>query len=151
MIQRSIILVFLMLAGCQQNTSSERWYTQEQIDHGRGLFVKHCSACHGDQAQGLVEDWQSTDADGFYPPPPLNGSAHAWHHPLPVLTKIIREGGKSYDGRMPGFSEVLSESDQYAIIAWVQSQWSDEIYQLWQGERNRSGGLMMSQPDSGGE
>lgn len=109
-----------------------RWYTQAQIEQGRALYRTHCASCHGERAQGLAADWRKTDANGNYPPPPLNGSAHAWHHPLVVLERTIAEGGAAFGGVMPGFAETLSDDDVRAAIAYFQSLWPDDIYGRWQ-------------------
>jgi len=70
-------------------------------------------------------------ASGHYPPPPLNGSAHAWHHPLTTLKTVIREGGEPLGGVMPAWQGILSEDEITSAIAAFQSYWSDEIYQRW--------------------
>lgn len=131
-----LLLAGVALAACEADKStvsaqSNRWYTAEQAEHGRSLFQAHCANCHGDRAQGLAEDWRKTDADGNYPAPPLNGSAHAWHHPMVVLEATIMEGGVPLGGVMPGFASTLSENEVRAVIAHFQSLWADDIYARW--------------------
>ena len=63
--------------------------------------------------------------------PPLDGSAHAWHHPISVLLQVIDLGGESLGGQMPGFGQVLDNEEKLAVIAWFQEFWSDEIYEQW--------------------
>jgi len=109
-----------------------RWYTGEQIEQGRELYQMHCASCHGDAPQGLAADWRQTDANGNYPPPPLNGSAHAWHHSLEVLERTIAEGGKRVGGVMPGFANILQRHEIRATVAYFQSFWSVEVYAQWQ-------------------
>jgi len=123
----------LLLWGCNkgQEAQVERWYTPAQVAMGQGLFQQNCAACHGDRAQGTVTDWNQPLADGSYPPPPLNGTAHAWHHPLSALKYTIREGGVKMGGKMPGFGARLSAQEQEAIIAYVQNFWNDQIYSAW--------------------
>ena len=36
---------------------------------------------------------------------------------------------------MPAFQQLLSTSERLAVVAYIQSLWSDEIYQNWQ-QRN---------------
>lgn len=134
-------LIFLMTACSQQSGSSDsvndsgntskRWYSESQVNVGKQLFQNNCASCHGDQAQGLDTDWKKTLPDGSYPSPPLNGTAHAWHHPLPQLLRTIEQGGVPLGGVMPGFANKLSEKERLAVIAYFQSFWSDEIYQRW--------------------
>ncbi len=123
----------LLLAGCsdQGPRVEGRWYTQNQVNHGKVLFQAHCASCHGEAAQGLVADWKKTLADGTYPPPPLNGTAHAWHHPLSLLRRTIRNGGIPLGGVMPPFKEQLSDQEVDAIIAFFQSKWDKPIYEAW--------------------
>jgi len=113
-----------------ENVKKNRWYTQKQVIVGKELFINNCSVCHGKKAEKTIL-WKKTLSDGSYPPPPLNGSAHAWHHPKSQLLRIISKGGKLYDGKMPGFDFVLNESDKEAVIAYFQNFWDEEKYGLW--------------------
>ena len=107
-----------------------RWYTQIQVDQGRQLFLANCAECHGAAAQGTA-DWQTVQADGTYPPPPLNGTAHTWHHKLKGLKTTLKTGGAPYGGTMPGFADKLTDAQQDAVISYFQSRWNDKIYQAW--------------------
>ena len=107
-----------------------RWYSARQVDAGGKVFAEHCAGCHGADAAGSP-NWRETDAAGKYPPPPLNGTAHAWHHPKAVLRMTIRHGGVPLGGSMPGFVKKLDDKQIDAVIAWIQSHWSDEIYAAW--------------------
>ncbi|MGH1486594.1 MAG: c-type cytochrome [Cellvibrionaceae bacterium] len=113
-----------------RDADTGRWYTLAQQQQGRQLFAKHCAACHGDKAQETV-DWKTPTATGHYPPPPLNGTAHAWHHPLSVLQTVIRGGGAPMGGVMPAWGDVLSEEEIIATIASFQTYWPDDVYQRW--------------------
>ena len=108
-----------------------RWYTPSVVQAGKQVFDTHCAACHGKQGQGLADDWRVPLADGSYPPPPLNGTAHTWHHPAVQLIRTINEGGASLGGKMPAFRDVLSDPQKAAVIAYFQNWWSDEIYNIW--------------------
>lgn len=131
-----LLIVFVVataIAGCSDSTppiDTGRWYTGAQVDQGRVVFQTHCASCHGTRAEGTTE-WRKTGADGNYPPPPLNGSAHAWHHPLSVLERTIAAGGVPLGGVMPGFAGILTAEEIRTSIAFFQSQWSDEIYARW--------------------
>lgn len=110
----------------------QRWYSDIQVEQGQRLFLQHCAACHGQNAEA-TPDWKQTDANGHYPPPPLNGTAHAWHHDIEVLRRTIREGGQKMGGLMPPFEDKLSAEDIDSVIAFFQSKWPDELYQKWAG------------------
>lgn len=106
-----------------------RWYGDEQVSRGAKIFQQNCAVCHGTGAEG-AEDWQFRGPDGKFPPPPLNGTAHAWHHPLGQLFHMI-ENGTQPAGNMPAWGDTLSDEEIIATIAWFQSQWPDEVYQAW--------------------
>ncbi len=128
------LLMALGLTACSDSSipwttdpETGRWYSKSQVAEGRQLFRSYCAECHGRRAQG-APDWHKPDSDGSYPPPPLDGSAHAWHHPYPMLLKTLREGS---GGRMPGWQEQLSDAQLEATIAYFQSLWPDRAYDLW--------------------
>lgn len=131
--------VLALLAGCgEPNIATDRidavtgrWYSPDLAASGAAVFAEHCAECHGDAAQGIVADWRERLPDGSFPPPPLNGSAHAWHHSISVLLQVIDMGGGSLGGQMPAFGQVLAEHEKLAAIAWFQEFWSDEIYEQW--------------------
>lgn len=134
---KKIVLVSclgLLIVGCgQANTEPKvngRWYTQSQLDLGQKVYAENCIVCHGNDARGTFS-WRNPNADGSYPPPPLNGTAHAWHHPLKVLQKVISEGGIAMGGKMPGFGSKLNDKEELAVISYFQSFWPDEIYKAW--------------------
>ena len=118
-----------------------RWYTNEQVAAGAVLYKTHCASCHKENTEGTAE-WRKRDANGKLPPPPLNGTAHTWHHSLDVLRTVVKRGGEPVGGSMPPFAEKLDRDEIDAILAWVQTHWSDEIYRLWR-ERDlaASGGM----------
>lgn len=108
-----------------------RWYDGDQVVLGREVFTQNCAVCHGAEAQGTVADWREKLDDGSFPPPPLNGSAHAWHHPQEILLRVIDYGGEAMGGKMPEFIDVLEQDEKLAAVAYFQSFWSDDIYQQW--------------------
>lgn len=133
-LKMSVLLTFVLpITACDQaKQPQQRWYTANQVSQGKALFNQNCSQCHGVQAAGLGDNWQQKLADKDYPPPALNGSAHAWHHPMPQLKQTIAEGTLGISGYMPGFGKILSDEDAEAIIAYFQSFWSEDIYLAWQ-------------------
>tara|TARA_R110000772_G_scaffold30735_1_gene76318 strand:- start:660 stop:1115 length:456 start_codon:yes stop_codon:yes gene_type:complete len=137
-----LLLAAVALVSCDSplNTKTDsvtgRWYSIEQISQGAVAFQTYCEACHGNEAQG-TQEWKKRDAAGNLPPPPLNGTAHAWHHSLILLDQVIAEGGALYGGVMPGFSAQLNASARLETIAYFQSLWNDEIYDTWQEINNQ--------------
>ncbi len=68
---------------------------------------------------------------GVFPPPPLNGSAHTWHHDKDMLLQMIAGGGEPFGGIMPAFRDSLALDERIAVLAFIQSHWSDSIYRNW--------------------
>ncbi len=124
-----LVIVSGLLAGCETEDTG-RWYSAEQVTLGNQVFQQNCAACHGVNAEATA-NWKQTDSNGNYSPPPLNGTAHAWHHSLDVLREQIREGGAPVGGVMPPFKQVLSAEEIDQAIAYFQSKWPDELYQKW--------------------
>ncbi len=160
----SLLIGLVVLAGCSEqqgaaasigkpvasppvSPSVQRWYNQEQVASGNLLFQTNCASCHMPDASG-TPDWKKPGADGKYPPPPLNGAAHTWHHPLSVLRRTVQRGGIPLGGTMPEFASKLNDQQIDDILAWVQTHWSDEIYRVWH-ERNAQAGKPMQPINKG--
>ena len=114
-----------------------RWYADGDVARGAPIYARHCAGCHGANASG-AGDWRKRGPDGKFPPPPLDGSAHTWHHPIAALMQQIRFGAPGGSGNMPGFAATLSEEDVLHVIAWIQDHWRDEIYAAWHNIEVRS-------------
>ncbi len=110
-----------------KDETTDRWFTQQQVQQGGATYAQYCASCHGVQAEATPA-WRKPDDQGRYPPPPLNGTAHAWHHPLPQLTDVILEGT---EGGMPAWKNTLENHQVIEVIAWFQSHWPDQGYQAW--------------------
>ncbi len=129
----SYLLFAIFLAGLYSPLTlqaQERWYSQQQVEAGKTIFNINCAGCHGVAAVGTTE-WRKAMANGKYPPPPLNGTAHGWHHPLSDLRRQINEGGAKLGGWMPALDSVLQDREVDEVIAYIQSLWPDRIYTAW--------------------
>ncbi len=120
----------LLWLAVQPLQAAERWYSEQQVKKGADLFAQNCASCHGAKGEG-TKNWKTPDDNGVYPPPPINGKGHAWHHDLALLRGTVKNGGKPVGGTMPAFGDRLSKEDIDAVIAYVQSLWPEEIYQRW--------------------
>lgn len=132
--------LIITLSGCSEpditqkvDTETQRWYSKQQIVEGQNVFESNCVSCHGTKARGTL-NWRKTNADGTYPPPPLNGKGHAWHHPYPLLFKTIADGSR---GTMPAWKGKLTEEEMTSSVAYFQSFWPDEIYEIWLQKHER--------------
>ena len=129
---KSVLLCILFLAALPLPLSgSERKYNPDELSAGLTLYQNNCAVCHGPAAEGLTADWKQRDANGNIPPPPLNGTAHTWHHPLKALFRTVREGNVAIGGTMPAWKDKLSDEEVLLIINWITSLWPDEIYEAW--------------------
>lgn len=139
----ALISTILVLAGCGDQPDplalppDQRQYDTAQLLRGEQLYNQHCARCHGPGATG-DPNWRKLGADGRFPPPPLNGTAHTWHHPLAQLRDTIKNGGPPGQSNMPAWGSVLSDSQIDDIIAWFQSMWLDEIYAAWYRTEQRA-------------
>lgn len=135
------LIVGLGLAGCDGTPSAgpgegsetvvERKQDPSQVVRGKAVYETHCLECHGAGGKGQPGDWRVRDADGRFPPPPLDDSAHAWHHPTAALLEVIREGSPQGQGNMPAWKGKLSEQEMQDVVAYIKSLWSDPVYELW--------------------
>ncbi len=113
----------------------------DQIARGGRLYAQYCESCHGVQGVG-APNWRTPDSEWRYPPPPLNGTGHTWHHPTYQLRKLIKEGGPQGKSNMPGFKEILTDQQIDDIIAWFQSMWPEELYAAWYRKEQRARALL---------
>jgi len=114
-----------------QEATPERVQDFAKVSRGGRLYQQNCAECHGSGAQG-APNWRQRDADGMFPPPPLNGTGHAWHHPGSLLHQVIANGSPGGQGNMPAWRDKLGDEDIDDIIAWFQSKWPDQVYAAWQ-------------------
>lgn len=130
-----VLLAVLMLAGTLLYallTSSGSPADPEdarQVALGRGIYAKHCAACHGVNLEGQP-NWQDRLSSGRMPAPPHDATGHTWHHPDSALFGITKEGlspGKyaprGYQSDMPAFGGVLTDEEIWAVLAYIKSTW----------------------------
>ncbi|BAS67367.1 c-type cytochrome [Bathymodiolus septemdierum thioautotrophic gill symbiont] len=123
----AIVSSVLFLAGCFDSGDAEA----KNVALGKVVFDKNCASCHGKAAVGLTKNWKQVLPNGKYPAPPLNGSAHAWHHSPKLLLSTINNGGAKLGGWMPGFKGKLSEDEKQAILDYLHSLWPKDIQQKY--------------------
>jgi len=139
----SLACALLMARVVAQSTTSgdavpvERWYSPEHVSRGALVYTENCAVCHGQNAEG-TKNWRQRTSDGKFPPPPIDGTGHAWHHPMKILGAQIKFGAPGGLGSMPGFADKLSDEQVVDVIAWFQNKWPDKIYATWTEMNKRS-------------
>jgi mono/diheme cytochrome c family protein len=125
-----VILTAIFLTGCFDSDDVNAQAT-DSAELGETTFNQNCTSCHGKEGQGLVKDWKKTQANGKYPAPPINGTAHAWHHSPKALLTTINNGGIKIGGWMPGFKDKLSEGEKQGLLDYIHGLWPNEIQQKY--------------------
>lgn len=103
-----------------------------QLTLGHQVYDLSCAACHGDNLQGQP-NWQSPGPDGLMPAPPHDETGHTWHHPDTLLFDIVKYGVarasnlEDYQSAMPAYEGVLSDEEIIAVLAYIKSQWPDDL------------------------
>lgn len=123
-----LILSVVFLVSCSgENTTNDK----KSVTLGEAVFNKNCVVCHGKEAKGITKNWKEPLANGKYPAPPLNGTAHTWHHSPKVLLNSINNGGAKFGGWMPSFKDKLTEQEKQEILDYLYSLWSKDIQQKY--------------------
>jgi mono/diheme cytochrome c family protein len=115
----------------RQQVLLSRGLDLNQVGSGQQVYEQYCATCHGQEGKGQPGDWRAKRANGMYPPPPLDDTAHAWHHATPVLRRAIEEGSPPGVGDMPPWKGKLTDRQIDDVIVYIKSLWSDEVYRHW--------------------
>src|SRR4029453_9524981 len=119
--------LLLLLAGC---ASPRRQGRMPTTDAGLVQFQSYCAACHQYDGQGMGDA------------PPLAGSPWVTG-PGDRLIRIVLHGvlgpmevlGKTYDREMPGFGQVLSDSEVASVLSFVRRSFGGAPIAPGQGSR----------------
>jgi mono/diheme cytochrome c family protein len=102
------------------------------VARGERVFTTpgSCVSCHGERGAGV------RDAGGNFLAPPLDESAHAWHHSDEALSRFILYG---LPGGMPAWRERgLTDEDARALVEYIKSLWRPEVRAECQGAKHMS-------------
>jgi len=106
--------LLLLLAGC---AAQRRQARLPDAEPGRIQFQSYCAGCHQYDGQGMG------DAPALAGSPWVTG-------PESRLIRIVLHGvrgpmvvgGKTYDREMPGFAQILSDTDVASLLSYVRRQ-----------------------------
>ena len=97
----------------------------DRLDRGRESYDKNCASCHGNDAVG---DNRVINSNGKrYQAPPLNGTAHAWHHSPVHLFSYVKNGSPDKLSPMLGFQDQLKDEEIQEIFAYLYNMWPDRV------------------------
>ncbi|CAC9576741.1 Cytochrome c, mono- and diheme variants [uncultured Gammaproteobacteria bacterium] len=125
-----ILLSALFLTACFDSGDAQA-KEENRTKLGKATFDKNCVSCHGKDARGTSTDWKRLLPNGKYPAPPLNGTAHAWHHSPKLLLNTINNGGVKLGGWMPAFKDKLTDKEKQATLDYLHSLWPKDIQQKY--------------------
>ena len=130
-----VVPVTIVLVGCSADNGSSSsgadGASPALADRGAVIYQEYCASCHGLNLEGQP-GWQMRNADGTLPAPPHDASGHTWHHSDQLLFELTKLGpgeviGNGYQSAMPGFSDILHDDDIWAVLAYIESRWPEEI------------------------
>ncbi|MCH8079730.1 MAG: cytochrome c oxidase subunit II [Proteobacteria bacterium] len=108
----------VMLAKAEEAASDKEWSMDELMVKGRGIYNKHCAACHQLGGEGLPPAF-----------PPIKGSKIATG-PLADHMNIVLNG-KAATG-MPAWGELLNYLELAAVITYQRNAWENNTGDLVQ-------------------
>lgn len=104
----------------------------QQLALGQEVYQTSCAACHGANLEG-EPNWQSGGPDGLMPAPPHDETGHTWHHTDALLFDIVKYGVanasnlEGYASAMPAYDGILTDQEIVAVLAFIKSQWPNEL------------------------
>ncbi|MDZ7591590.1 MAG: cytochrome c [Rubrivivax sp.] len=125
-----VAVVVVGAAGCSERAGHDPYALME----GQGIYKAECAACHSARLEGQA-NWQTRRPDGKLPAPPHDATGHTWHHPREQLAAIVKFGmvppnaPPGYVSDMPAFDGKLTDAQIDNVLAWIESQWPQEILQ----------------------
>jgi S-disulfanyl-L-cysteine oxidoreductase SoxD len=105
----------------------------ELVERGRQLYSTACASCHGEDLQG-DPGWPQPLANGTRPASPLDARSQATEHDDEWIFRTIAEGGQATAApgeisTMPAFGSTMTETQIWAMIAYIKSTWPPEVQQ----------------------
>jgi len=100
------------------------------VARGKAIYAEHCASCHGANLEGQP-NWRERLPNGRLPAPPHDATGHTWHHPDKQLFEMVKNGTAGivpgYETDMPGYKGVLSDTEIWATLSFIESTWPADI------------------------
>ena len=125
-----VVAAFAGLMIGQIKPSSGSLTAAAEPARGKQLYEQYCVSCHGAGGRGQP-GWQLQPRGA----PPLDSSAHAWHHEDSQLVSMILDK-PAPDSLMPAWRGVLSRDDALDLVAFMKSLWTPYIRANCQGAKH---------------
>ena len=100
------------------------------VARGKIVYAQQCASCHGANLEGQP-NWRERLPSGRLPAPPHDLTGHTWHHSDKDLFEMVNHGipeiVPGYQTDMPKYEDVLSASDIWAVLSFIESSWPPMI------------------------
>jgi len=111
------------------------------VARGKVIYAQYCASCHGANLEGQP-NWRERLPNGRLPAPPHDATGHTWHHSDNELFGMVKTGipeiVPGYQTDMPKYDGILSASDIWAVLSFIESTWPPVIRERQQ-RLNRRG------------
>ena len=111
------------------------------VERGKVIYAQYCASCHGANLEGQP-NWRERLPNGRLLAPPHDATGHTWHHSDNELFGMVKTGipeiVPGYQTDMPKYDGILSASDIWAVLSFIESTWPPVIRERQQ-RLNRRG------------
>jgi mono/diheme cytochrome c family protein len=111
------------------------------VARGKVVYAEHCASCHSVNLEGQP-NWRERLPNGRLPAPPHDATGHTWHHSDKELFAMVKAGipeiAPGYQTDMPKYEGILSTSDIWAVLSFIESTCPPMIRQRQQRRNQRS-------------
>ena len=129
-----MMLTWMLRPFARTTTLSANPDSAEQVAIGQAVYSRSCASCHGANLEGQP-NWQQPLPSGGLPAPPHDATGHTWHHADEWLFKTTKYGGqvtvprnyRNFISRMPPFKDALTDTEIWAVLAYIKSRWPADI------------------------
>ena len=130
-----LALVVFAIRSSTRSTTASLDYADvtngEFVAQGKRSYAIRCASCHGSDLKG-EHGWPQRRINGVMPASPLDQSGQSWQQEDHWLFKTIKYGGQATapagsPNYMPGFGGGMTDSEIWAVIAYIRSTWPKHI------------------------